>query len=171
MTELCFANDLSTCFVHYCNWSFNAEFWEKLFVLQRKPRLMGQQPLCLNQWVKIVPTCKKIYVSAVGIFKFLHKTTACPKMMNYSKKHSKLFVYPITCHKWNLETLLSSLIGCQRITCSKIIHLSFFTWFVRGTNNTALPIEFVNGEYWSPSRGQKTGQICIVYHQKHIHPI
>lgn len=63
-------------------------------------------------------------------------------MMNYSEKHSKLSVYPITCHKWNLKALVSTVIGCQRITCSKIMHLSFFTCLVCGTNNATLPVEF-----------------------------
>lgn len=89
--------------------------------------------------------------------------------MNYSEKHSKLFVYPITCHKWNLEAPLSTLIGYQRITCSKIIHLSFFTCWCAGQTIQVYLSSLVNGEHWSLSRGQKTGQLCIVYYQKHIH--
>lgn len=90
-------------------------------------------------------------------------------MMNYSGKHSKLFVYPITCHKWNLETLLSSLIGWQRVTCSKIIHHSFFACWSVGQTIQPYLSSLVNGKDWSQARGQKTGQLCIVYFQKHIH--
>ena len=38
------------------------------------------------------------------------------------------FVDPITYQNRNLEALLSYLIGPQAITCSKIIHHSFFSW-------------------------------------------